>query len=277
MVQLWLRMASVAPRRRFAAVLLGAALAGCGPDLGECDMNALGGSDVPGMLAPRAGQIAVNTSCAAGRCHSASATGENRVGAPAGLNFDVVPADPSPAELAKATEGAGVVHDQAEEMWELIDSGDMPPEGQRAPPTAEQKEQIRNWLACGAQVVLAPEQTSGVTPDLPSIFNALTDCRACHSSGTDNAFLQTDACGMYKALVMKPPIGSLCKTMPALTLVAPNNPDGSLFVQKMGTTPPCGSTMPFGATMPLSQSKPALYNAIRTWVMNGAAPPPGCM
>jgi hypothetical protein len=253
-------------------------LQGCGPDLGECDMAALGGSVVPGMLSPHTGQIAVNTSCASGRCHSQSATGENRVGAPAELNFDVVPADLSDAERAKVTKGATKVQDEKEEMWELIDDGDMPPKGQRVPPNAVEKEAIRNWLACGAEVVMAPagSNTPPPTADLTSIFTSLkTTCSACHSVGPDNNFLSGNECDMYNALVGKTSMGSVCKNN-ALPLVVPNNPDGSLFVQKMSSaTPPCGSSMPLGA-MPLIQSSPAVVQAVRDWIMAGALKPATC-
>lgn len=261
---------------RSAALALLAMLAGCGTDLGECDKAALGGSDMQGMLAPHAGQIAVNGSCASGKCHSASATGENRVGAPAELNFDVVPADLSDAERAKVTQGATKVQDEKEEMWALIDSGDMPPEGQRAAPTAAEKESIRNWLACGAEVVMAPATSTPTTADLTSIYTALNGmaCKACHSAGPDNNFLVGNQCDMYNALVGKPAMGSICKTT-APSLVTAGNPDSSLFVQKMSATPPCGSSMPLGG-MPLAQTAPQVVQAVRDWITAGALKPAGC-
>jgi hypothetical protein len=253
-----------------------AGLQGCGTDLGECDMAALGGSNMPGMLSPHTGQIAVNTSCASGRCHSQSATGENRVGAPAELNFDVVPVDLSDAERVKVTKGATKVQDEKEEMWELIDSGDMPPEGQRAAPSAADKEAIRNWLACGAEVVMAPATSTPTTADLTSIYTSLKNtCSACHSVGPDNNFLSGTQCDMYNALVGKTSMGSVCKSN-ALPLVVPSNPDGSLFLQKMSSaTPPCGSSMPLGA-QPLIQIAPGVVQAVREWIMAGAMKPAGC-
>ena len=99
---------------------------GCEPDLGECDMTKLGGSDTQ----PHTGQLLVQNRCAGGRCHSVDAMGELREGAPAELDFDIVPSDMTPAQISKVREGAENVHDHRESMWGEIEGGSMPP----APP-----------------------------------------------------------------------------------------------------------------------------------------------
>ena len=59
----------------------------CRADVGKCDMALLGGDATAGV--PHPGQMVMSTSCAGSRCHSETAAGAARVGAPAGLNFDV--------------------------------------------------------------------------------------------------------------------------------------------------------------------------------------------
>jgi hypothetical protein len=274
----------------FRLALLGLAcapvLASCGTDLGECDMNALGGSKVQGMLAPHLGQRAVNASCAGGTCHSSTAKGPARNGAPAELDFDVVPAQNTAEEIARALSGGENVHDEAEEMWAQIESGAMPPEGKRAALDSDDKEAIRNWLACGAEVVAAPVPTQAGA-DLTEIHAALTNlaCKACHSTGSDNNFLSGDACLMYGALVDKKAVSPIGCGPRNLTLVVPGKPEESLFLQKLadpsmsGTppipAPPCGGTMPLGSPA-LGSTDPALVTSIRTWIMNGATKPAGC-
>ena len=277
---------SVPAGRVHSAVMVVAcalALASCGEDLGECDMNALGGSAM-GTLAPHSGQIVVNSTCASGRCHSEAAKGKQRVGAPAELNFDVVPNDTTAESIARVTRGGGTVHDEAEEMWELIDSGEMPPEGQGAKMTGEQKEAVRNWLACGAEVIAAPAGGGPAPTDLTGIHKSLSEltCKACHSAGSDNNFLASDACAMHAALVGKTaqstnPMGC---GMSGMTLVVPGNPDGSLLIEKLknrtgGMMPPCGSSMPVGGS-PLEADHAPLFNAIKMWIAAGAPKPAGC-
>jgi hypothetical protein len=256
-----------------------AAVAGCGTDLGECDMMALGGSNVQGMLAPHSGQKLINNSCAGGTCHSELAEGKARSGAPAGLNFDVVPMDNSTVEVARALRAGNNVHDEAEEMWALIEGGDMPPEGKRAALNGADKETVRNWLACGAEIVAAPAQTGPVPPDLPSIHAALSGmaCQACHSTGMDNNFLGGDVCQMYNAIVGKTAVSTGCGTS-GLTVVVAGKPDDSLLWKKINASPPppCGGTMPLGSATPLAGMSPGLAEAIRTWIANGAQKPASC-
>lgn len=256
-------------------------LCSCGTDVGKCDMNALGGSTVLGMEAPNAGQIVVEQACAGGRCHSAAAQGLQRVGAPAGLNFDVVPHDTSMPEIARVTQGEKVVHDNIDTMWSMVDSGAMPPENQGRMFSAQDKETLRNWLACGAPVIKAPVQA---TADWSSIYNGLTSngCLACHGSASpvgDNFVLSMsamDACTAYKNIVSKPSITTQggCASS-GLQVVVPGQPDMSLLVQKLEGTQTCGSAMPLGTTG-LGPSNPTVM-ALRAWITNGAPPPAGCM
>ena len=267
------------------AIALALPLASCGTDLGTCDLNALGGSNVQGMLAPHDGQKIINNSCASGSCHSDQAEGTERNGAPAELDFDVVPATVSEEDRQRAIRGGGVVHNEMEEMWELIDSGAMPPEGKRSALTGDEKEKVRNWLACGAEVVAVPATSNGVTPDLTSIHGALTGmtCKTCHGAGSpDNPFLAGDACTMFNALVGKTALSPNGDCMSkGLTLVVAGNPDASVFLGKMlkpeTKAVPCGLTMPLGAPTPLEGMDPLLVAAIRTWIMNGAQKPTGCL
>lgn len=88
------------------------------------------------------GQAVMLRSCATG-CHSSNTSGAGRQGAPAGLNFDLIPVEPG-ALITGATGITGVsaedpialaglrarqrkVFDEREGIWEQIDKGLMPP------------------------------------------------------------------------------------------------------------------------------------------------------
>jgi hypothetical protein len=141
------------------------ALAGCRAELGECDKRAA--EEIvysrEGLVATK-GQALLHDSCGRGStCHAAAATGKNRLGAPSGLDLDVLP---RPSKLAKVLQ-------QREEIWEQVSSELMPPRGhvvadgewsfdrsrpEKAPflaglATTEGKAALRNWLACGAPSV----------------------------------------------------------------------------------------------------------------------------
>ena len=62
----------------------------------------------------------------------------------------------APAEYARITKAAKVVQDHADEMWEEIQDGEMPPKNQMRSLSSDDKESLRNWLACGAPVIFAP-------------------------------------------------------------------------------------------------------------------------
>lgn len=245
--------------------------AGCGPGLGECDMAAL-------MLStdgsrPYDGQRLVHQTCASGQCHSELAKGAARVGAPADLNFDLVPADESVPELARITRGAGNVDELAEEMWEWIDDGTMPPDNQRMPLEGENKEAVRNWLACGAPMVNKPLAVIAGA-DWSQIFPSLeASCGACHgaASTTGPWLAMGDACATRAGLLANPPSGPSCSGAGSM-LIVPGSPDSSLMLQKLESPMPCGTAMPPGR-VPAEPSPLAV--PLRQWIAAGALAP-GC-
>jgi hypothetical protein len=267
----------------FACALL---VSSCAADMGHCDMTLLGGSAVVGNAAPTKGQLVVQNTCAAGRCHSQTATGNNRVGAPAGLDFDVVPFDSSVAEINKITHGAKVVHDHRSAMWAQVEAGEMPPKGQTML-NASDKESLRNWLACGAPVIAAPA-VGPVSADWTAVYTSLaTMCTGCHGSqtyvGAGNGFQLGDAnssvpatvCTAYHNVISKPAVTTMgmCASS-GLSLVVPGQPDNSLLLRKIEGTQPCGMAMPYG-TSGLGPSSTTSM-ALRQWIMAGAVPPSGC-
>jgi hypothetical protein len=255
-------------------------LSGCGTDLGECDRTMLGGSEDVAAPMPHTAQILVSESCASGICHSAAAKGDQRRGAPAELNFDVLPATDAFEEIARVMDGAAVVQNRAEDMWALIDSGEMPPprpEGGGEMSSAD-KETVRNWLACGAPVIATPLE--GGNDAFSMIYTAISgmNCQGCHQQGLPNGmFLPTrgDACAAYTNLVGGVSSGPECGD-DALVLVQPNMPEASLLLQKLkGSMPPCGASMPMGER-PLIETNPTLVQMIEDWIADGAPKPAEC-
>jgi hypothetical protein len=258
-------------------------LAGCGgADLGECDMAALGGSADPMAPAPHAGQILVNASCAAGRCHSADAAGDTRVGAPADLNFDVVPQDTLFEELGKVQDGAAVVQDERENMWALIEDGEMPPKAPAGSGElgAADKEVVRNWLACGAPVIATPNAAPMNADAWTAIYTSLSGmgCQGCHGPmSAMGSFLPApgDACAAYDLVVGVAASGPMCGNS-AMMLVQPSMPAASLLLQKLRGTQTCGGPMPMGAPNPLAVDNPTLVDMIEQWITDGALEPERC-
>lgn len=269
-----------------AACVAALALPGCGEDgLGECDMLVLGGSLVPGMESPHGGQLVLQTACAGGRCHSEAAVGAARVGVPAGLDFDVVPGAISLEQQTRVLRGGSIVREHAEEIWEEVSEGAMPP----APPAgsgeldAASKETLRNWLACGAEVIVAPPPVDTSDPWL-GLYDRLMGpggaCGACHASATGPSAgggftLGDDACTAYDRVLNGAASGFACADSGAL-LVVPGNPAASLLFQKLGATPSCGSLMPFGTTVPYSMTEMQLVTDLETWIQSGAPKPAAC-
>ncbi len=186
--------------------------AGCDRDLGECNLDGTTdeGRPIEGPaalnLAYRAtdglpmyeGQALVQSTCGDGQfCHSPAATGSERVGVPAGLNFDVALACTDPtvdstcADL-ESCEGDGTQSAYCERLQRLENNrsrtatwgggiisqlrrGNMPPgeagrrvrddtpwfrpDGSQLPliGSAEAQDIIRNWLACATPVVARTE------------------------------------------------------------------------------------------------------------------------
>lgn len=122
---------------------------GCGEDLGRCDPDGRGRDTVlvGGTVVQFGGQAILNTSCANGTCHTSTARGADRNGAPAGLDFDLLPVDESEAEgqdenkngdtivaLSKA-QVSGLrgrqqkVVELRDSIWQQVRDGMMPPNG----------------------------------------------------------------------------------------------------------------------------------------------------
>lgn len=130
------------PSSRLLLAVTGAALAvattGCETDLGSCPPD----SDAQQSQ----GRQVVADYCS--QCHDSGSDGTNRAGAPSGLDWDDL----------------GAVRDYAADMYGETEGGDMPPEnflagGMEIPlarPSAEELENMRIWLACGARDVPLP-------------------------------------------------------------------------------------------------------------------------
>jgi mono/diheme cytochrome c family protein len=272
-VALWRsRMSWVKSMVGASLMAAGLVIAGCGVDLGACDQTLLGG--VEGMT-PHTAQQLVNRTCAGGLCHSQDAVGALRNGAPAGLDFDLIPASASVQDSAKVLRSSAVVREWRDEMWDQLGSGDMPPEG-FGTLSSDDKETVRNWLACGAPVVVAPP--AGTTPDWTSIYALFEErCLACHTaerSTNGGGFVlgaMGGACAALGNVVNAAAITERC--VGNGTLVVPGDPDASLLLDKLSApTPRCGERMPLGMD-PLSAAELA---AIRSWIQAGAQPPEGC-
>jgi hypothetical protein len=168
-------------------------LPGCSDErLGDCTDPNQGRRPVEvGGKVMFAGQAIMVQSCASGLCHSARAKGSLRVGAPAGLDFDVEPvtatgltsidgqtvATVDPAELERLRAHQRKVFEHRDSIWKQVVRGLMPPENYERPGSpgklftrqgsscvfADQplgslndpstREELRNWLACGTPVV----------------------------------------------------------------------------------------------------------------------------
>ena len=251
------------------------ASAGCGPDLGECDESMLGGME---PNTPHHGQALVAERCASSRCHSETAKGAARNGAPAGLNFDVVAGSNSDDEQKKTERGESTVHEYKEAMWAEIDEGSMPPRDLGTPLNAAEKETVRNWLACGAPAIKGVAAVTGNT--LEAAYPALQmQCLSCHANATKAAgegFVlgeSGDACSAYRNIVGKASITSQCKDK-SMQIVVAGNPDASLIVRKLEGTQTCGDPMPYGSKGLGASSD--VVQTLRAWITAGALPPMGC-
>lgn len=272
-------------QKRVLGALCLALASACGEGLGECDQAMLGGSNVAGMVAPYDGQRLVAERCASGRCHSEGAIGDGRIGAPAELNFDVVVGTTSEMDLEKLRHGSATVIDWAEDMWGEIEEGAMPPPKPAGSGelNGTEKEQIRNWLACGAPVL--PPDSGPPTATWDSIWSQLAvSCVGCHSEEAGpmigRGFVLAnsgDACTSYDNIMGAMAVTGECMTA-GETIVVPGNPAGSLLYKKLTSAAAdvCGDPMPIPSTMGLSESKPELVELIRQWIMNNAPRPAGC-
>lgn len=177
---------------RLTALFPLAVLIGCKPDLGPCDPAAARkiAYDQDGFPAYE-GQALMQVSCGnGGFCHSAGASGANRFGAPAALDFDMQLASTgsalNPAGRTALALGRKHTRGWRDEVYHLVSEGEMPPTGPAGAKarqsvseyrvnTAEDgsggqvlakieaaasKKILKNWLACGAPVVERTEPSS---------------------------------------------------------------------------------------------------------------------
>ncbi|HJL17644.1 MAG TPA: hypothetical protein RMH99_18415 [Sandaracinaceae bacterium LLY-WYZ-13_1] len=161
--------------------------AGCRPDLGVCDETASRRVvyDDQGLPAYE-GQALVIASCGGGSfCHSEAAAGDDRRGAPTGLDLDLRlaahagwDADGEEARLERLRRSQDAIYGTRHLSMEQVERGLMPPpgmatrevldaspryarvdpaSGERTPLPGLDTEQgralLRNWMACGTPVV----------------------------------------------------------------------------------------------------------------------------
>jgi hypothetical protein len=181
------------------ATVVGSAVAGCSvPGPRDDDAARRVARTAEGIPAYE-GQALLVRSCAG--CHGEELTGDQRHGAPFGLDFDVSIASTSSrvGELTRLDRAQRLVYAQRAEIWRQIDIGAMPPgdagrqaemEGEqyfhpdRAPlpglDTPEGREIVRNWLRSDAPVI---ERTEPRADDPPySLVVGDTVPAACASS-----------------------------------------------------------------------------------------------
>jgi hypothetical protein len=99
-----------------------------------------------------AGQAIIVASCASGTCHTSTAKGDARRGAPEGLDFDIAPATFSATTVDKEGNTVGnvdkadldrlakyqrKVFDERDHIWEQVDRGLMPPDGPLGQPSRD--------------------------------------------------------------------------------------------------------------------------------------------
>jgi len=124
-------------------VLVSALALGCGEEVGSCDDPSKGHDTVlVGTTIQYGGQAIINESCAG--CHGSQVRGAARRGAPAGLDFDLIPAESE--EVGENQDGDTVmvleegvvrglrerqrrVFEQRNLIWDQVKEGLMPPNG----------------------------------------------------------------------------------------------------------------------------------------------------
>jgi len=181
-------------RLSYAGLLLLASFAsGCADDVGACEGSLEGRETViVSNTVVYGGQAIMNQACSTG-CHSSTATGSDRRGVPAGLDFDLRPVDEEDAAGTKKSGSSTIVKlksaqiaglrerqrkivENRDLIWQQVRDGLMPPSGMfeavmstivasatSTPCKAgkpyskmqagQTREVLRNWLACGAPLV----------------------------------------------------------------------------------------------------------------------------
>lgn len=250
-----------------AAISLGAVLAGCEPSVGDCDMAAARAPiyyDDDGFPA-YAGQALVEVSCGQGRyCHSSGIEAGERFGVPIGLELDVGIATDADG-LVRLAHAQQVALDQRGVILAQVDSRAMPP----PPPagdialagapryraaagtadlpvigTAEGREILRNWLACGAPVI---EGTTGEPTGIGDVVPSIDTCPsgqamcdgACRDTTADPA--SCGGCGIACGADQRC-MASACTCTNGLTACGADCVDPSADVSHCG-----GCDMPCGA------------------------------
>ncbi len=124
--------------------------------------------------------------------------------------------------------------------------------------------------ACASSSSSAAPAGATFSDIYPLIFPVTTkaQCNFCHglpANDKSNGKLSMgmDKATAYAALVGKTSSSSMCS---GKALVVAGQPDSSLFLQKLDTTPPCGGHMPLGGdALPAAQ-----LDMVRTWIAAGA-------
>ncbi|MBW2464564.1 MAG: hypothetical protein JRH11_23150 [Deltaproteobacteria bacterium] len=182
----------------FLALLVSLA-AGCQPQLSQCEQNRDGTTEAMTLVIDAngypayAGQALVQDACTF-LCHTVSAIGPARFGAPFHLNFDVVasrttgPDDADTDAIARVEATQQLIFDHRFDMFRAVEAATMPPgevgrsaaadagyrflAGGGGLPSITSSEGIeiyRSWLACGSPMVLqsADAEGTGAAPGDP--------------------------------------------------------------------------------------------------------------
>ena len=132
------------------------------------------------------------------------------------------------------------------------------------------------WLAVASVVAASVVGCSG--PTTPATFTEIyplifpretkAQCNFCHAlpaNDISNGMLSmgTDRATAYAAIVGVASVSSKCA---GRSLVVVGQPDSSLFLQKLGASPPCGGHMPLGGDA-LTATE---LEMVQTWIEAGA-------
>jgi hypothetical protein len=120
----------------------------------------------------------------------------------------------------------------------------------------------------GAAGQAAPAATFSAVYAMMFPMETNARCNACHANpandvGNGKLQMGMDKASAYKALVGVASASSRCMNK---ILVAPGQPDSSLFYLKLTATPPCGVRMPNGGNAFTSDQ----LEMVRSWIAAGA-------
>ncbi|MCP3692573.1 MAG: DUF1553 domain-containing protein [Planctomycetaceae bacterium] len=140
-------------------------------------------------------------------------------------------------------------------LWEMVESGDMPPEGQ-PPLTTEEMTQLRRWLKEGAQSKSPPGESARPLNQHDVLPIVLLRCTTCHGPQRQDGGLDLRT----RAAMLK---GG--KSGPALV---PGKPDESLMIQRIQSEacPPQELLLTFFVQRPPK----AEVEQLRKWIAAGA-------